>query len=364
MNINTFTYSGAVTELKSIMDKHNVSRLMIVHGRKSYIACGGEDLMRKLTDTHDMTICEFSDFSINPKMEDVSKGADSVRMFNPDAIIAIGGGSAMDMAKLMRYVSKQTKIPLIAIPTTSGTGAETTQFAVCYIDGKKESIDRTDLLPDYALLIPELTINNDAYLTACTGFDALAQAIESYWNINTTSESEMYAEEAISYLSYGLPNLLKKLEQPLTKYEQREQIMQGAHCAGKAINITRTTAPHAISYVLTSKYGYPHGHAVALTFPYFFEKNVRCSKDEYAGKDYWAYHTKMQRLVQMMGWDWNDDLYEKMKQYISDIGLEYDVRRPFEPDIVEDGINIERAKNNPLKLTKDIIKEAVASITK
>lgn len=354
----------AVECLRKLIAMHHVAKLFVVRGSNSFVISGGQELVRSLQILCHIDTYEFYDFSPNPKVEDAYNGAKLLNEYKPDAIIAIGGGSVIDMAKLVRYLAEQVSMPLVAIPTTAGTGTEATQFAVCYMNGKKESIDRTDLLPNYAILIPELTFKNDAYLTACTGFDALAQAIESYWNINATSESEMYAEDAISYLSHGLPILLKGSELPLTDYERRGQIMLGAHLAGKAINITRTTAPHAMSYVLTSNYGYPHGHAVALTFPYFFETNVRCSKDEYAGKDYWAYHTKMQRLVQMMGWNWNDDLYAKMKRYISDIGLGYDQHRPFDPNDVEDSINIERAKNNPLKLNKDIIKEAVASITK
>ena len=117
-----------------------------------------------------------------------------------------------------------------------------------------------------AVVYPQFTYQNDAYLTACTGFDALAQAIESYWAKGATNESRDYSVRAIGLLWKQLPQLI----QSPTK-ELRNQVAEGAYWAGRAINISTTTAPHAFSYVFTSKYGYPHGHAVAFTFPFFMK---------------------------------------------------------------------------------------------
>ena len=132
----------------------------------------------------------------------------------PNIILAVGGGSALDMAKLIRYhIYKETDsyIPLVVIPTTAGTGAETTHFSVCYINGEKQSIADSAMLPDYAFVCSELTSHNDAYLTACTGFDAVAQAIESYWSVNSTDESRSYSLKALGLLWKQLPLLMKKL---------------------------------------------------------------------------------------------------------------------------------------------------------
>ena len=132
----------------------------------------------------------------------------------PNIILAVGGGSALDMAKLIRYhIYKETDsyIPLVVIPTTAGTGAETTHFSVCYINGEKQSIADSAMLPDYAFVCSELTSHNDAYLTACTGFDAVAQAIESYWSVNSTDESRSYSLKALGLLWKQLPLLIKKL---------------------------------------------------------------------------------------------------------------------------------------------------------
>lgn len=148
----------------------------------------------------------------NPRVEDVRKGVLLCKSQCPNIILAVGGGSALDMAKLIRYhIYKETDsyIPLVVIPTTAGTGAETTHFSVCYINGEKQSIADSAMLPDYAFVCSELTSHNDAYLTACTGFDAVAQAIESYWSVNSTDESRSYSLKALGLLWKQLPLLIK-----------------------------------------------------------------------------------------------------------------------------------------------------------
>ena len=139
-------------------------------------------------------------------------------------------------------------------------------------------------------------------------------------------------------------------------------MMIGANLAGQAINITRTTAPHAMSYTLTSKYGYPHGHAVALSFPFFFEQNIRCSKENYTGSDYDIYHHKMNILLDKLNLTDKDDLFDVMKQYTKQMGLSFDSQKPIDTSIVAQGVNPERAKNNPLRLTEEILTNAAKSI--
>lgn len=359
--VKTYTRVEAIEELKGIMEKHNVGRLLVVHGQNSYMACGGNELMSQLYDVHNMEIANFSDFCANPKIEDVMDGAKMIEEVLPDTIVAVGGGSAMDVAKLMRYQAQKIYIPLIAIPTTSGTGAEATQFSVCYVNGKKESFDYPELLPDYTLLIPELTMKNNRYLTACTGFDAFAQAIESYWNIHSNSTSENYAEQAIVMLFDALNRFADDADACMSDYEWRAKMMEGANLAGKAINITRTTAPHAMSYVMTSKYGYPHGHAVALTFPYFANLNINCEQALYKGADYGHYAEKMQWLRDYLRIG-NQNIVNYMKRFLYRLELNYDWSRRIDADVVAQSVNVVRAKNNPHILNGTILKEAAASI--
>lgn len=325
------------------------SKMMLVHGHGSYVSCGAKDLMDQVAQGIDTV--EFDDFSANPKQEDAEAGVRLMVQFNPDMIVAVGGGSVLDMAKLIRHYS-HSQIPLLAIPTTAGTGAESTQFAVCYIEGIKHSISDPSILPDMVLLYPPLTYGNSNYLTACTGFDALAQAIEAFWNVNATPESDALALRAIERI---YPRLVAD-----PTPDDRKMLLLGANDAGRAINITRTTVPHALSYTLTSKYGYPHGHAVALTFPFFFKYNLEGDKASFKGNDYDLYVYKMSLLRSLM--EVSGDPYQHMKDYLRKIGLTFDPKRDFDDSIVADGINLERAKNTPIAIDRDIIMNAVKSI--
>ena len=142
--------------------------------------------------------------------------------------------------------------------------------------------------------------------------------------------------------------------------EDRTKLLIGANEAGKAINITRTTVPHALSYTLTSKYGYPHGHAVALTFPFFLKYYLEGSVESYRGNDFEKYLDKMDRLRLLL--NINSDPFKTMKNYINQLGLRFDQKKDFDDIVVANGINLERAKNSPMRIDKEIIMNAVQSI--
>jgi alcohol dehydrogenase class IV len=184
------------------------------------------------------------------------------------SILAIGGGSVIDLAKAVIYncIESSLPVPFFAVaPTTAGSGTEATHFAVLYKERKKISIVHPSLLPVFVILDPVLTYSLPAYQTAASGMDALAQAIESYWNVNATKESKEYAAEAILLWRDFFEKAVVSPE-PIN----REKILFAAHLAGKAIDITRTTGPHALSYYLTANHTIPHGQAVALFLPMFF----------------------------------------------------------------------------------------------
>lgn len=328
----------------------DAKRLLLLHGHKSYQLCGAKDLLREFNEA--IETIEFENFTENPKKEDVELGLKLFNQCKPDIIVAIGGGSVMDMAKLIRYYS-YSDTPLLAIPTTAGTGAESTQFAVCYIEGVKHSISDISIQPELVILYPPFTFNNSEYLTSCTGFDALAQAIEAFWNVSATVVSDEFAVSAI-----------KKIYPLLTKkgllHDERASLLIAANEAGKAISITRTTVPHALSYTLTSKFGYPHGHAVALTFPFFLKYYLEGNKDLYRGKDYNKFVEKMDMLRSLL--NINSDPFLTMKSYIYQIGLGFDPNKDFDDIVVTNGINLERAKNSPMIIDNELIVNAVKSI--
>ena len=226
--------------------------IVLVTGRNSYFACGAAEFFAPFlagkSVTHLTTVGE------NARAEDVEAKLKELPE-KVDAYIAVGGGTVIDTTKLLRGLNGQLP-PFLAVPTTAGTGAETTRFAVYYDHGKKMSADDVRYLPTDQLLIPEFTSTQTPYQRASTEFDAYAQAVESLWAVGATDESRSYARKAL--------DLMLKGEQ-----------MLGSYWAGRAIDISRTTAAHALSYYMTAKYGIPHGHAVYMMFPYVCKANGR-----------------------------------------------------------------------------------------
>lgn len=296
----------------------------------------------------------------NPTVEIVSLATETYLTNNCDAILAIGGGSVIDVAKSMKNnlikTKHQTPI-LIALPTTAGTGSESTKFAVIYDNGKKLSIENEQIIPDYALLVPEFLKNLPTYQKKCTVFDALAQAIESLWSVNSTEESSAYAKKAIELLvptisSYVLEN----------KY--LEEVSLAANFAGRAINISKTTAPHAMSYKLTDIYGFPHGHAVALCLPKvwrFMTEHPEKIADT-RGKDY------IKKIFLTIAKYLNKRNESEAIDYIESLINLFDFERPRisneDLDVLVNSVNIDRLSNNPIKLEKDDLKMLYLQISK
>ena len=152
----------------------------------------------------------FNQFTSNPLYEDVCKGVELFNANHCDTIVAVGGGSTMDVAKCIKLYCKMdpaknylqqeytdSDIPLIAVPTTAGTGSESTRYAVIYFEGKKQSVTHDSIIPNYAILEPKLLKSLPLYQKKCTMLDALCQGIESLWSVNSTEESMLFSKIAI-----------------------------------------------------------------------------------------------------------------------------------------------------------------------
>lgn len=239
-----------------LSDKQHI---VLVTGKTSYAKCGAEaffaPLLAEKSVTHLTTVGE------NARKEDVDEKM-SALPGQVDAFIAVGGGTVIDTAKLLRGFSG---IPFLAVPTTAGTGAEATRFAVYYDHGRKMSADDARYLPTDQVLIPEFCESASDYQKAACAFDAYAQAVESLWAKGATDESRSYAKKALE-LS-GIYN--RRIEQP----EESSNQLLSSYWAGRAIDISRTTAAHAFSYYMTATYGVPHGEAVYMMFPYICRAN-------------------------------------------------------------------------------------------
>lgn len=343
---------------KKIFSKFSNKKVFIVHGKKSYSLCGAKDIFDRIFKALNCNVLEHFDFSENPKWEEINIGVNKYKEFEPDIILAVGGGSVIDTAKLIRFFStskgnpsnyietEKSKIPFYVFPTTSGTGSEATHFAVCYLDGKKYSVASKNILPTKTFIDYRFTLSNSQYLTACTGLDALSQGIESYWSVNSTKESRRYSIKAINNIySY----LLDCINSPTEK--SRKALSRGSFYAGKAINISFTTAPHAYSYGITSKFGLPHGHAVAISLPYFFEYNYNVTQEncnDIRGVKF--VQKRMNYLKKIL--HLKKYFKKELTEYINSVLKKDNIQTWFDNnwESVSNTVNKQRLNNNPVKV--------------
>ena len=235
----------------------------------------------------------FSDVSVNPLLDEVEKAAELAKENSVDFIIAVGGGSVIDCAKAvsvaaatensfkdMYYSGKfpEAGIPLIAVPTTSGTGSEVTAVSVISDNktGIKKPISCKSFYPAYALSDSALTDSMPPKVIAETGIDAIAHALEAYWSINHQPICDMFA---IKSLKLALAWLEKSYFEHGNK-EAKDNMAQAALLAGMAFNLPKTTVCHACSFPLTNIYGISHGEAVGLTLDYFLRVNAHGKETE------------------------------------------------------------------------------------
>ncbi|MES2584269.1 MAG: iron-containing alcohol dehydrogenase PsrA [Pseudomonadota bacterium] len=213
-----------------------------------------------------------------------------------DAIVAVGGGSAIDTAKALMVGTASGQFeelvgllatgkpfaptsvkPLIAVPTTAGTGSEVTPWATIWDAGnqKKYSLHLDATWPEAAIVDPELMLSVPAGTTVSTGLDALSHALESVWNVNANPVSDTFAISAVQDIFECLPALLADLG----NIELRERMALAALKAGMAFSNTKTALAHSISYEMTLRYGVAHGIACSFTLPLVLEKAWAKSPD-------------------------------------------------------------------------------------
>lgn len=359
---------GSIENLRDIFLRQNAGKIFLVTGRKSFEMSGAEIIFKKLS--REFEFIQYNDFTENPKYEELEKGIDLFRKSDCDIIVAIGGGSVIDTAKLINILSPQEQKPSVyitgreevkikgkhftAIPTTSGAGSEATHFAVVYMNREKFSLAHEFILPDAVILDPELTFSLPTRITALSGIDAFSQAVESYWSVNSTDASKAFSSEAIKLIT---GNLQKAVNNPDS--ESRINMSAAANLAGKAINITKTTAPHAVSYTMTSHYGVPHGQAVSITLADFLVYNFNVTEKDITDKRGVSYvKNTFKDLLNLLGSKTVTEGREKIKQLMKDINLKTsleDCGISSEEDIrfISENVNTERLGNNPRKLTKD-----------
>ena len=324
---------------------------------------------------------KFSDFTPNPLYEHVCKGIDLFSTSGCDTIVAVGGGSAIDVAKciklailaeegraaiipplvLQRLPIDGNRIPLIAIPTTAGTGSESTHNAVMYFEGAKQTVTNDGILPDYAILEPSVLKTLPLYQKKCTMMDALCQGIESWWSLNSTPESYEYSRKCIELIMANWRSYIFDNDESAAA-----QIMLAANYGGRAINITATTAAHAFSYKITSLYGLPHGHAVAVCLPEIWQYMIghmdQCIDSR--GSKYIA--GIFNDIACAMGVGGVAEAIALFRQMIKEMDLTNPISASLSFDIplLSSSVNPIRLKNNPISLSTDAIASLYQFIVK
>jgi alcohol dehydrogenase class IV len=273
--------SGSVRDLEGILAETDPETVVLITGGESFRASGAADAIEPMLASR--SVERISGVRPNPTAEDVIAAVEILRACSPHLVVAVGGGSVLDLAKAARRlvtapdvrravltgeVASSSGPPLVAIPTTAGTGSEATHFSAVYVDGVKYSVGHPSFRPDYVLLDPDLTASMSPRLTAETGLDALAQAMESIWSTRSTDASLEHARAA---LLLAWANLEDAVHAPSSA--SRAGMCTAAHLAGAAIDTSKTTAAHALSYAMSVRYGVAHGHAVALTLGALLEHN-------------------------------------------------------------------------------------------
>ncbi len=364
--------------LGEVLSEFGSKKIFLVTGKKSFSTCGAEARLDSILKGYE--VHRFCDFALNPNIEDIERGIRIFKELNADTVIAVGGGSVIDMAKAVNFLAahplaldkyeienaghESSIKPLIAMPTTSGSGSEATHFAVIYIGHKKHSLVDKDILPAAAIVDSELTLALPKHTTAVSGLDALCQAIESFWSVNSCEESKEFARLAIGLI---MPNIVDATRKQTAA--AREAMAHGAHLAGKAINITMTTAAHAVSYPLTSYFSIPHGHAVALTLPSLLEYNAQVTQDDVLDVRGVPYVQKtMSEIAAFFSATTIQEAKNKLERLIKETGLETRLNAlgiKSDDDIeliIRNGFNRERVCNNPRLLTEGALRKMLHSI--
>jgi len=286
--------SGAAGDLGEYCRQLNMRRVLLVTD-PGLVAAGliapVADALKENLDT----LVVFDGVTADPADSVVAEAADIARDNAVDGVIAVGGGSSMDVAKVVSVLLKGAqslasmygvdqvqgdRLPLILVPTTAGTGSEVTPVAVITTGATtKAGVSSRVLLPDIAVLDAELTVGLPAAVTAMTGVDAMVHAIEAFTSrIKKNPVSDMLAQQALKLLSH---HLRRVLEDP-TDLEAREAMLLGSMMAGQAFANAPVGAVHALAYPLGGHYHIPHGLSNSLMLPTVLAFNAREAEQYYA----------------------------------------------------------------------------------
>ena len=275
---------GATAQIKDIVDRLKVENiLLLVDGGvyKSGIVAPIEEMLR------DYQVLVVDDTPPEPEYKQVLEIYEKIEDTRIELVLAVGGGSVMDTAKILAVMAKNPEyrdnlldasliavrgLPTIFVPTTAGTGSEGTPNAIVVVPEKelKVGIVHEYFIPDVVILDPEMTRSLPPAVTAATGLDAFCHAIECFISKKANAFSDLYALKAINLIMKYLRRAYENGED----MEARENMLLAAFYGGLSIASSSTVAVHALSYPLGGKYRIPHGISNAILLPYVMEYNA------------------------------------------------------------------------------------------
>lgn len=356
---------GSIETVPDLVEDGLWASALLVCGQSSFEASGADRIVGPLERTAE--VVRWSDFQPNAAADDLLEGLRLVEETSPDVVIGVGGGSAMDLAKLLcgfdgitdadplqaaiasGDVLHQRRRGLILAPTTSGSGSEATHFSTVYIGDEKHSVVGDGLRPDVIVLDPELSMSASPYQKATSGIDAVAQAIESMWAVGATPASRRFARRALRHL---IPNIEAFVHEP--SGDTATAMSTGSHLAGRAIDVSRTTAAHALSYSITQRYGVSHGHAVAMSLGGFLEAHDEpASSNLQSGVDPDLHAGVMKQIFDHLGAASGAEACRRFFDLMERIGLatglsKIGVSTSEQRAELASSVNPERLSNNPV----------------
>ncbi len=276
----------ALNEVTGFLSRLSIERVMVVTDT-GIVKAGIYERVERILSAEGKKTVLFDDVQPDPSITLVSHVADIARKSRIDAVIGIGGGSSIDSAKVAAALIKnegdveeyigtdllmKDSIPMIAIPTTAGTGSEVTPIAI--LSDEKEHLKKgmvsNKIIPECAILDPALTVGMPRHITAFTGMDALTHAIEAYTSVNASEYSDPLALQAVSLICENIQTAYKDG----TDIRAREKMQIGSLLAGMAFANAGVTAVHAFAYPLGGNYHIPHGLANSVMLPTVMEYNI------------------------------------------------------------------------------------------
>jgi len=301
--LNSFTFElptkieygiGATGDLADVIKNLNAVKVLLVTD-KGIVRSGLLDRIIDLLESNKLRWQVFDSVEANPKDYNVQQGTEVASHFGPDCLVALGGGSPIDCAKAIAVVARQggavrdyegpnkiraDVLPLIAIPTTAGTGSEVTFSSVITDSGEKFkfSIKDPGIAPRVALVDPEMTVSMPPGLTASTGMDALTHAIEGF----TAKAAEPIADSAALYAIELITSYLRTAVFDGSNLEARAGMLMGSVLAGIAFSHSDVAAVHCVAEALGGKYDAPHGVCNAVVLPAVMAYNMEYCEERYA----------------------------------------------------------------------------------